>query len=73
MSETQSLLARVTDLEARFAFQDSEIGNINPQMTQHEIRLRALEDALGRLRAELASLRADPGQDPGVEPPPPHY
>ncbi|MGD9583346.1 MAG: SlyX family protein [Lysobacterales bacterium] len=73
IAEHENLRERLADLEARFAFQDEQIGNINPQMSQHEMRLRAVEDALRRLRAELSALRSDPGPDPGTEPPPPHY
>ncbi len=72
-SEHQAVLSRLADLEARFAFQDEQIGNINPQMAQHEIRLRVLEDALRRLHSELEGMRTDPAPDPGSEPPPPHY
>ena len=71
--ENQAVLSRLAELEARFAFQDDQIIHINAQLTEQQSRLRALEDALRRLRSELTSMQAEPATGLDNEPPPPHY
>jgi SlyX protein len=72
-STTHELIARLDDLESRFAFQDEMIGVLNPQVAQQEKRLASVEESLRALRNELAALRTALSHDAASESPPPHF
>jgi SlyX protein len=64
---------RVEELEIRVAFQDDLLTSLNAEV-------HSAHQAIARLRAELESLRASIDglkgglrEQPGEEPPPPHY
>jgi SlyX protein len=72
-STTHELIARLDDLESRFAFLVEMIGVLNPQVAQQEKRLASVEESLRALRNELAALRTALSHDAASEAPPPHF
>jgi SlyX protein len=70
---THELIARLDDLESKFAFQDEMIGVLNPQVARQEKRLASVEEELRALRKELAMLRTALSHDAASEAPPPHF
>ncbi len=63
---------RLDDLEARYAFLDDLVHELEAIVTAQGRELDALRDELRRLRETVARLRPDQ-PDGGPEPPPPHY
>ncbi len=64
---------RMNELELKLTFLDDAVASLNDGEAQQTRRLLQLENALGELRRELASLRTSLGDDVHEEPPPPHY
>lgn len=62
--------ARLSDLEIRFAHQESTIAELNVIVTQQWQKIDLLERQLKQLREEMQNLGA---RREGEEPPPPHY
>jgi len=70
-----SLEQRIDELEARFAFQEQALFELNDALAQsrleyvrtHDMLSRALEE-LGQMRGQMAALDAAPAEEP-----PPHY
>lgn len=64
---------RMNELELKLTFLDDAVASLNDGEAQQTRRLLQLENALGELRRELASLRTSLADDVQEEPPPPHY
>lgn len=62
--------ARLSDLEIRFAHQESTIAELNEIVMQQWRKIDLLERQLKQLRDEMQNVG---GQREGEEPPPPHY
>ncbi len=61
---------RLDELELRSAYQERMIEELNDVMIQQQTRLAQLEQALNKLRSQLAEPQIRRPQD---ETPPPHY
>ncbi len=64
---------RLTELEVRLAFIDDAVGSLNAAVAAQDRGMLQMRQELERVRGELFGLRSSLGQDPGIEPPPPHY
>ena len=67
-----ALEPRVADLEARFAFLDDQVQQLDALLTAQRDALDALRGEVERIRETLQSMRLDM-PDGSAEPPPPHY
>ena len=67
-----ALEPRVADLEARFAFLDDQVQQLDALLTAQRDALDALHGEVERIRETLQSMRLDM-PDGSAEPPPPHY
>ncbi|MEE4298109.1 MAG: SlyX family protein [Pseudomonadales bacterium] len=63
---------RIAELEARFAFLDEQVQQLDALVVSQRDLLDTLADELGRIKESLESMRPDL-PDGGPEPPPPHY
>lgn len=63
---------RITELEARFAFLDDQVQQLDALVVAQRDLLDTLGDELRRMKESLESIRPDL-PDGGPEPPPPHY
>ncbi|AXQ96515.1 SlyX family protein [Pseudoalteromonas piscicida] len=64
---------RITELEAKLAFQEDTIETLNEELKAHQLRLAKMQRQI-----ELLAEKMKEGRDPGLmpqhqEPPPPHY
>ncbi|MEJ6476819.1 SlyX family protein [Pseudoalteromonas piscicida] len=64
---------RMTELEAKLAFQEDTIETLNDELKAHQQRLAKMQRQI-----ELLAEKMKEGRDPGLmpqhqEPPPPHY
>ncbi|MEI5640241.1 MULTISPECIES: SlyX family protein [unclassified Pseudoalteromonas] len=64
---------RITELEAKIAFQDDTIETLNDELKTHQQRMAKMQRQI-----ELLAEKIKEGKDPGMmpqhqEPPPPHY
>ncbi|ASD65761.1 MULTISPECIES: SlyX family protein [Pseudoalteromonas] len=64
---------RITELEAKLAFQEDTIETLNEELKAHQQRLAKMQRQI-----ELLAEKMKEGRDPGLmpqhqEPPPPHY
>jgi uncharacterized coiled-coil protein SlyX len=66
------LLARLEDLEGRYAFLDDLVHQLDAIVADQARTIGALRDELERTRETLKSVHPDL-PDEGPEPPPPHY
>jgi len=66
------LSARIDDLEARLAYQDQAIEDLNATITEQWKQIETLTRHLAELRDRMSEALADPGPQ-APEPPPPHY
>ncbi len=73
MTETDALLARITELESRLAFQDDTVDQLNKVVVEQDQRIARLEALLRRTREQVEMLVPLMHGTPGEEPPPPHY
>lgn len=63
---------RLTDLEAKLAFQDDTIQTLNDMVSRQQLELDKLNRAMELLARRQADLAASMPAD-GDEAPPPHY
>ena len=64
---------RIAELEVKLAFQDDLLGSLNRTVADMSGAVQAMGRDLAALRRELEAQRLAQGQDPALEPPPPHY
>ena len=62
---------RISELESRLEFQDETIARLNDALVAQQNRLDQLEKRQQQLIEHLKSAQAK--DNPGTEPPPPHY
>ena len=68
------LAARIAELETRIAFQEHSINELSDALAETRLESARTAQALRRVLDDLRQLRASlPADDPGSEPPPPHY
>jgi SlyX protein len=65
--------SRIDALEARIAHQERMIDDLNQTITDQWKDIDRLKRELQRLGDRVASAEAHIAQDPGDEPPPPHW
>ncbi len=68
-TDTKDLGKRIADLEARLEFQDETIATLNDELVAHQQHLQVLEKKV----ALMMDRWREPEQNPGEDPPPPHY
>jgi SlyX protein len=73
MTEVAELLARITELESRLAFQDDTVDQLNRVVSDQDLRISRLEALLRRTREQVELLLPLMNASPGEEAPPPHY
>ena len=73
MGEGNDLLDRVQELEVRVAFQEDLLSTLNTDVADLHRTVAMLREELLRATNSLEGLRGLLQEDPGVEPPPPHY
>lgn len=73
MTEVAELLARITELESRLAFQDDTVDELNRVVSDQDQRIARLESLLRRTREQVEMLLPLMNAAPGEEAPPPHY
>tara|TARA_B110001452_G_C15048881_1_gene366257 strand:- start:58 stop:270 length:213 start_codon:yes stop_codon:yes gene_type:complete len=64
---------RIENLEARNAFQDDVIEQLNKEITIHQAELASLKENIQFIAKRLKDVAPSNSVDSGVEPPPPHY
>ncbi|MFP4244914.1 MAG: SlyX family protein [Ectothiorhodospira sp.] len=65
---------RLCELEFRLAHQEEHLQTLNDTVNRQQRELEALHTRMETLRQRLAEVMAlGSGQEPGPEPPPPHY
>ncbi|MDO5504735.1 MAG: SlyX family protein [Pseudoxanthomonas suwonensis] len=69
----QTLLARIEELEARVAFQEHALSQLNDALSESRLEAQRHSDLLRRVLEELRNVRGSLYADPAQEPPPPHY
>lgn len=72
MTEDDSLAARLTDMECKFAFQQETIEALNAEVTKQWAVIDQLLKKFARMSDQVVSLEDSVG-DARNEPPPPHY
>lgn len=66
--------AQIEDLQVRITHQELAIEALNQAVARQDRAIAGLREELAELRRVLHELRPSPlGDDPGREPPPPHY
>ena len=68
-----AMVARLTELETRLAFQDNTSNELNDVITAHERRIAQLERALTLLKGQLQIIAPSLISPASEETPPPHY
>ncbi len=74
---SQQLLAdlqlRLDNLEARTAFQDDIIDQLNHEITVHQENIQDLQEQLRLIGQRVKDMNSSPIARPEDETPPPHY
>ena len=73
VSNGDDLLDRVQELEVRVAFQEDLLSTLNIDVADLHRTVAHLREELSRATNSLEGLRGLLQEDPGQEPPPPHY
>ena len=69
-----ALAARIAELETRIAFQEHAINELSDALAEARQESARTAEGLRRVLDDLRQLRTSlPAEDPGSEPPPPHY
>lgn len=64
---------RINEVEARLAFQESTLQELNEALTNQQQQLMHMQALLEKLRERVIELASNMQPDTAVEPPPPHY
>lgn len=72
-NDTDSLQARVVELETRLAFQEHAMAELSDALVELRNEAARSADLLRRVLEEVKIHRGDLMADPAEEPPPPHY
>ncbi|WP_286264549.1 SlyX family protein [Thalassotalea atypica] len=64
---------RLESLEARNAFQDDVIEQLNQELTIHQAQLAELKENMRLIAARIKESTTSPDTQVEIEPPPPHY
>lgn len=74
MNDRNAVLeARIDELEARVAFQETTLNELSDALAQARIESARGIALIERVVGELRDLRAQGQNDLSLEPPPPHY
>jgi len=68
-----SLEDRINELESRLAFQELALTELSDALAETRMASARTSEQLDRALGDLKQLRGLLYDDPGVEPPPPHY
>ncbi|NMP15996.1 SlyX family protein [Thalassotalea sp. Y01] len=69
----EQLQDRIDNLEAKIAFQDDVIEQLNIEITAHQESISHLKDQLNLVVDKVKSMNASQIANPEDEAPPPHY
>ncbi|SET17101.1 SlyX family protein [Thalassotalea agarivorans] len=69
----RTIQARIDELEAKVAFQDDIIEQLNQEITLHQAQLTAVSEQLKLLASRVKQGSTMQMMKPEDEPPPPHY
>lgn len=69
----QELTRRLEELEARFAFQEQTIEDLNQAVTAQMTEIAELKRRLGMMGEQIREIGEHPALAQAPEPPPPHY
>ncbi|QBY04005.1 SlyX family protein [Thalassotalea sp. HSM 43] len=69
----EQLQDRIDNLEAKIAFQDDVIEQLNIEITAHQEGISHLKDQLNLVVDKVKSMNASQIANPEDEAPPPHY
>lgn len=64
---------RVTEVETRFAFQETTLQELNAALTDQQQQLSHLQDLLKKITEQLTEIMSRNQAKTADEPPPPHY
>jgi SlyX protein len=64
---------RINEVEARLAFQETTLQELNEALTNQQLQLNQLQSVLEKLGERIIELASNMQPDATVEPPPPHY
>ncbi|MBD1583571.1 SlyX family protein [Pseudoalteromonas sp. S16_S37] len=64
---------RITELEAKVAFQDDTIETLNDELKMHQQRLAKMQRQIELLGEKIKESREEGLMPQHQEPPPPHY
>ncbi|HQP39273.1 MAG TPA: SlyX family protein [Polyangiaceae bacterium] len=64
---------RIIELESTFAYQDERIRKLELIVSQQQLEMHELREALDLLAKRLPAVKSVALRDPADEPPPPHY
>ncbi len=64
---------RMINLEAKFAYQDHTIQELNEVMIRQQIQIDTLENKLRHIQNHLKNIASSDLERPENEAPPPHY
>ncbi len=64
---------RVTEVETRFAFQETTLQELNAALTDQQQQLSHLQDLLKKITEQLTEIMSRNQANTADEPPPPHY
>lgn len=73
MALSDNLLARLEDLETRFAFQDKALNELSQAFVDQQRRIEQLERLTRELREQLEIILPSLVVSASEETPPPHY
>ena len=72
-AQLNELEHRIESLEARNAFQDDVIEQLNHELSIHQVQLAELKENIRLIAARVKESASSTDTQVDVEPPPPHY
>ena len=73
MHENQQILARITELESKAAFQEITIDELNQALVYQQFALDKLQQQIKQLAEKLQGVQGSNIASRAEETPPPHY